>query len=340
MTTLAVALALWAGLNIWATMEVRRVAVHLHKPGMLIAGIWLWPVVGVLVARNQVRAYAAIESVEQASPPVHQPPPADAPEWLLELQGALGPHFHFKASRHALLLSSLEPNVAAATVEYVERSRKRIERTLGTLAKFPNGLRSTLVVFDDEDGYYGHVSRFYPSEGEFSFSGGMFIGGDHPHFVTRRADLSQIEPVIAHELTHSALAYLELPLWLDEGIAVNTEHRLCGKGPSAYSAQELRAMHLRFWNPERVEEFWAGESFRRTDEGNLLSYDLARIIVEQTGRDWAAFSRFVAAAHYSDAGADAARTLLGVDLHSYVAALLDWQVEPVFSTHADAVSGS
>lgn len=81
-------------------------------------------------------------------------------------------------------------------------------------------------------------------------------------------------------------------------------------------------MHLRFWNPATIQEFWAGASFHRTDDGHLLSYELARVVVEQMARDWEAFQAFVATAKRQDAGAAAAREALGVDLGAYVGALL------------------
>jgi len=124
-------------------------------------------------------------------------PPADTPDWLVHLQHALGPYFHFTQTQHALVLSSLEPRVAAAATSFIEKTRSRLLKVLAPLAAFPECQRSILI-FDTEVDYYAYVARFYPSDGEFAFSGGMFIRGEHPHFVTRRADHSLVEPVIAH----------------------------------------------------------------------------------------------------------------------------------------------
>jgi hypothetical protein len=242
--------------------------------------------------------------------------------WLLHLRDALGPDVVLHESSDAYILSSLEPRVLKATAGYVVTTRRRVETLLGGLARFPAEQKSILIVLDGEEDYYHYVSIYYPDGGEFSRSGGMYIHFGCPHFVVVRADLAAIEPVIAHEMTHSALAHLGLPTWLDEGIAVNTERKLAGAGRLLYTPHEIHQMHLRFWNPATIQEFWTGASFHRTDDGHLLSYELARVIVEQMARDWQSFQAFVAAAKRQDAGAAAARDALAVDLGAYVGALL------------------
>jgi len=137
-----------------------------------------------------------------------------------------------------------------------------------------------------------------------------------------------IEPVIAHELTHSALAHLSLPKWLDEGLAVNTEHKVAGARRLDHTPQELHRMHIEFWNAERIQQFWSGASFDRTDDGNLLSYELARIVVEQMARQWDEFARFVACAKREDAGAASAHAHLSISLGSCAATLLELDSAP------------
>lgn len=252
--------------------------------------------------------------------------------WLLHLRDAIGPHMHLHEGQDVLILSPLEPSVVQAMAGYVGKTRQRIARVLDGVARFQPGEKSVLLVLESEELYYHYVGQFYPDGGEFAFSGGMFIHDGCPHFVVVQADLSAIEPVIAHELTHSALSYLRLPTWLDEGLAVNTEHRIAGAGRPAQSAQAMHQRHQAFWNAERMQEFWSGDSFQRTDEGNQLSYDLARIAVAQLARDWPAFSRFATSAHRSDAGAEAASNALGIDLGAYVGTLVqsseDWTPRP------------
>ncbi|MBU0746493.1 MAG: hypothetical protein KKG67_06815 [Gammaproteobacteria bacterium] len=243
--------------------------------------------------------------------------------WLLHLRNVLGTEMHLHDGADCFILSPLESSVARATARYVSTTRQRIDRLLNGMAHFPVAEKSILLVLPDEDTYYRYVAQFYGEDGEFARSGGMFIHFGCPHFVVVAADLAAIEPVIAHEMTHNALAHLRLPTWLDEGLAVNTERRLKGTPPAQHTPAQLHHLHQRFWTPERMQEFWAGTSFHRTDDGNLLSYELARILVDHMARDWAAFTAFVTAAQRSDAGAQAAEEVLSVDLGRSVGTLLD-----------------
>ncbi|SHN23936.1 hypothetical protein SAMN02787076_04356 [Rhizobacter sp. OV335] len=258
--------------------------------------------------------------------------------WLLHLRDAFGDHFRLYETEQAWVLSSLENRVVLATAAYVARTRERVSRVLGRLAGQAAQQRSIVLVMDHDEDYYAYVACYYPdqpADGEvFAFSGGMFVHAGCPHFLVKRADLTAIEPVIAHEMTHSALAHLHLPTWLDEGLAVNTEHRLTGTPRLIYTPHELQRMHERFWGEAEVQQFWSGRSFHRPDDGNLLSYELARILVRQLSRDWPLFERFALAVSQGDAGAGAAREVLGIELGSSVAALmhqphaLGWSPEP------------
>ncbi|MDP4300943.1 gluzincin family metallopeptidase [Leptothrix discophora] len=242
--------------------------------------------------------------------------------WLLHMRCALGPSFRLRESKNVLLLSSLEPKVAGAALDYMERTLQRVASMLDGVARMPAAGQEVMIIFDDYESYYRYVSYYYPNAGEYAFSGGMHIDAGCSHYVTIKADLRLIEPVIAHEMTHGCLGHLPLPAWLNEGLAVNVERRLC-RTPPTHTPQQLHARHLAFWRPRDIQDFWSGRSFLRPDDGNLLSYDLARLIVEQLSRPWEPFKQFVLAADGADAGSAAARQYLGVDLGEVVCVLLE-----------------
>ncbi len=249
--------------------------------------------------------------------------------WLEHLQASLGPAYQLRQEGGAVLLSTLEPHVARAMLGYMGKTLQRIVRLLDGVAQAPEWGKDLLIVFDDEDTYYRYVSHYYPDAGEFAGSSGMYINAGCGHFVTAKADMRLIEPIIAHELTHSCVSHLPMPAWLNEGLAVNTEHRLSPPGPALLTPQQMHDKHLGFWGAAEIQEFWSGKSFLRNDDGNMLSYDLARIVVAQLSSDWGRFRSFVLAADLADAGAAAAEHL-GMALGAVVCALLEREADPAW----------
>jgi hypothetical protein len=131
--------------------------------------------------------------------------------WLLHFRAALGPSYRLAEADDAMLISSLEPNVARATLEFMNLMLRRIVHALNGVAAVPESGSDILIVFDDYDGYYKYISHYYPEQGEFAESSGMYLHSGCSHFVTVKFDMYVIEPVIVHEMTHSCVAHLPLP---------------------------------------------------------------------------------------------------------------------------------
>lgn len=252
--------------------------------------------------------------------------------WLDWLRGSIGLRYRLHDSDSAFLLSSLPPRLAEVKLAYLAATERRISRTLEELADASG--KEVLIAFDSDSDYYRYVSGFYPAEGRFAMSAGMHLSEGCPHFVTHGTDLERIEPTIVHEMTHSCLQHLPLPLWLNEGIAQSVEYRFCPYAIAAQRRSELRAQHAEFWSIQTIQAFWSGDAFDRIDQGRTLSYDLALTLVEAFARDWPAFKAFTLAAQHGDAGASAARAHLGIELGEVVALLLghdsagDWSPGP------------
>jgi hypothetical protein len=258
--------------------------------------------------------------------------------WLARVRDSLQDGYRLDKQGAAIVLSSLEANVARSTLDFMTKTLRRIAATLdGIVTTSEEWGHDILIVFDDDDSYYRYVSHFYGEEGEFAGSGGMFINDGCRHFVTMKSDLRLVEPVIVHEMTHSCLSHLPIPAWLNEGLAVNTERRLSPPlAPDLLTPQQMNAKHRAFWDADKVQEFWSGKSWLRNDDGNMLSYDLARILVDEFAEDWEKFKQFTLAADLSDAGTSAAEKHLGIDLGAAVCAVLE--LEPTAAWRPDPES--
>ena len=263
--------------------------------------------------------------------------------WLDHLRVALGIDHRLRESNGTLLLCSLDERAAQAALEFMNRTEQRVLRVLDGLASNDGWGHDIVVLFEDEPTYYRYVSYHYPSLGEFAFSGGMFINDGCAHFVAVKGDLHALEPVIAHETTHALLSHLPIPAWLNEGLAVNTERRLCpaqhdprNRAPDA----QMHERHKAFWGQDEIQQFWSGQSFLRSDQGNELSYDFARILVEQFAADWEPFVRFARSARLDDAGAQAAVQALGIQLGEAAAAILERSSAEGFAPRPQAWSAA
>lgn len=251
--------------------------------------------------------------------------------WLEHLRAALGQAYRVRTQGSAILLSTLDAHVADAALAFVNKTVQRIVHVLDGVAAVPEWGHDILIVFDDDEAYYRYVSHYYPQAGEFAASSGMFVHQGCGHFVTVKADLRAVEPVIAHELAHACLSHLPIPAWLNEGLAVNTEHRLCPVHQAHASPWQLHERHRKFWGTDQIQEFWSGKSFLRNDEGNELSYDLARILVSQFAADWDRFRQFANAADLVDGAASSAQDHLNLDLGAAVCAVLEREPDPCWS---------
>ena len=247
--------------------------------------------------------------------------------WLAHLREALGPDYRIDVQDDVVLLSSLEPVVARATLAFMRRMAQRIPRVLEGLTDGGGWGRDVLLVLDDPETYYRYVSRYYADGGTYGTSAGMWVDEGCSHFVVPKADLHAIEPTIVHEMTHAMLARLNLPTWVNEGLAVNTEHRLsptpAGGRPLAQSSVAVQShqRHRAYWNAERIQGFWSGELFLSEGTGQELSYHLATLLVGQLAVDWPRFAAFALAAQRADGGQAAAHEHVGMGLGALLGVL-------------------
>ena len=258
---------------------------------------------------------------------------ADA--WLQALSFNLGEGFAIAGSEHFLLLSPLSARERTLALEWSERAHRRILKTLDGVARAAGHGPHVVIVFDDIDQYHEYVLHYVPDEDDNAMSAGMFIDRGYGHYIFVKSDLERMEPIVAHELTHALVSHLPIPLWLNEGTAVNTEKHLvphlAAPRNALYTPREMEQRHAKFWNARTIQEFWSGPSFRRPDEGAELSYDLAERMVKLLAEDYARYRELLNAADADDAGDVALTQAYGFDLAQLAAAILgdgDWRPRP------------
>jgi hypothetical protein len=162
----------------------------------------------------------------------------------------------------------------------------------------------------------------------------------YPHIAAFGKSLSEMDFVLAHELTHACLLHAHMPLWLEEGITQVAEHDLTGRNPLIVDA-EMAKKHKRFWKRHGLEAYWRGEGFAQPGKIQELSYQLSeillRLLLDEHRPRWFGWDRslqkklhaFLQNAKEDDLGQSAAIAHLGFPLENLAAKFLgpgDWSL--------------
>lgn len=229
-------------------------------------------------------------------------------QWVIAVKSTLPANYHIYDNSYFILLTAETPKYAKSILEILEYSRRTILNSLRGIASDEGYGKHVVMVFETHEQYYSYISYFYPDEGEFAISSGVYLNNGYGHFVFPHHEIAYAEAVATHELCHALLSHLPLPLWLDEGITVNIEGKIIAQRERPMDRWMVEE-HLAFWNEKKIQEFWTGRSFSRPDEGQDLSYHLAHFLVQSLARDFQSFKQFVLQAHFEDGGESAARAV-------------------------------
>jgi hypothetical protein len=251
--------------------------------------------------------------------------------WVSDLLQTLESTYAAFESDHFIHVTSQNEKHTSLFLKAIENIRLRIINALGDILENSYKEKFIIILFDQVEDYYQYISYYYPKEGQFAHSSGCFLNDAIPHFTLPMTDMSSVESVVAHELTHAMVSHLPIPLWLNEGLAVNMEVAITGYNPHRLNTHRHNK-HLSFWGEMEIQEFWSGGSFSRADDGNELSYQLAQLIVRSLAENTEEFYAFVKDANHSDGGEAAFHKAYGYSLSEIIENLLgegDWTPNPI-----------
>ena len=260
-----------------------------------------------------------------------------ANDWLRALIDALPTGYECYESPEFVLLSDFDSRQAGWLLRWCEHSRHVIMKTLTGVAQDEGYGKHVVLALSDPESYHDYILDFYPDEGEFAGSGGIFVDRGYGHIALWAADSAEHDRTIAHELTHALLSHLPLPMWLNEGVTQVVEDTVM---ESSYFTvdREIRQRHRTFWTPETMDEFWSGESFSRPDDGQELSYHLAQILTHNLMSDYPQqVTDILNAADRRDAGEAALLQVCGVSLNARITQFLgegDWSPRSDYSDNS------
>lgn len=238
--------------------------------------------------------------------------------WLRQLKADLGGAYFAYESQNFLLLCAAGRDISHKLLESAEQYLDRIVQALQFLAPPPALGKRLILIFHDADDYYAYISHFY-AEGTHGYSSGCFFQTSYMHIAIQMQDLLSAQHTLAHELLHNCMYHLDIPAWLNEGLAQAIERSLTHR-PYRLD-HDMMDRHRTFWNSQNIQEFWLGKSFH-DPQANELAYDLSEVLVQLLGQDWESLLGFAEKADWRDGGQDAALRTLGKCLGETVGGLL------------------
>jgi hypothetical protein len=249
-------------------------------------------------------------------------------EWMHLLRPTLGPTYKIYESAHFWLVSEQPEKTCKHLVQWAESTHAKVLKLVDVDAGKHLFGKCPVLIVPDLDTYEIYRAAYIPEE-HLGPSGGVFLNYGYGHFIFPFYNINQAEPVLVHELAHSLVSHLPLPVWVNEGIAQLCENIISGADGIDY--EKTKEFAGTFWTSHTIQDFWSGRGFSRSDEGQVLSYHLAREVTRELAADRSRFLSFLREVHISDSGASALLKHFGLTPRELLSDYLgdaDWSPMP------------
>ncbi len=256
--------------------------------------------------------------------------------WAERLKDAFrfsGNSVQVKKSKHFMVFSSLES-------EELEQLLKRAEEFYSQFMSSPlkeiidEDLVIPLILFRDKElmlDYTEHYVNLNNQNLGLNTAGFFLTSAEYPQIILHESDdYYAIERTLSHELTHFILRDFNLPVWIDEGLAMTFEHIHFPKegGMNYFDIREAEATWAQRTN---IKAFLSGKAWNylRPEFTYGLSESLVQLLLEDLTTE--EFINFLKIANYQDGGRKAFSTFYEGNLERYIVNLFKPGVEHMFA---------
>ena len=227
---------------------------------------------------------------------------------LDELRDSLTTDHRRWRSAHVEGLAPLEGPVGQAVSTIAEQACTRLRQDLRRIRGDAAIPPVAIVLIQPTDAYVNFVDSYFPEEGAFAMTGGLYLNdgaGAFPLIAVNASAPHGCAAAVVHELTHHCLHGCAIPIWAEEGLTQMMEERLHVGSGFELSAEWVERHRTR-WSEVGIDAFVDGSAFlspeRDTQE---LAYHLAQWVVRgELTRRPDRFFTFLA--HCRDQGPDPA----------------------------------
>lgn len=246
--------------------------------------------------------------------------------WLRLLVPAMSEPHALSESPHFYILTLPKVDEVKRMLRFLEETRVQVLRALASAAPPSDRPKHIVVVCGRREDYDELVAtESSVDERDLADSGGMFFSQGFSRIALPSATLTDFHATVVHELVHDCVAHLPLPMWLNEGVTQMLEYELVSWRPF-HLDREVMKKHASHWTAETIQEFWSGRAFSLPGDSQMLSYNLAVVLVRKIMGEVAYgpedFWAFVREAKAGDAGDVALRAQFEVSLEEVVSDFL------------------
>ncbi len=250
---------------------------------------------------------------------------AIAAAWLDELRDSLTVDHRRWRSPGVEGLVPLEGSIGPSLARAAENSLQILTRDLARIRGDGAIPPVAIVALEPNSAYVDFTSAFFPEEGNFATSGGLYIFREDafPLLSINAGSRHAIEDTVAHELTHHALHGCNLPLWIEEGLTQMMEERVTGTNNFILNA-EMIARQREALEDRDCEDFLSGDGFLSPSEDDQeLAYHLAQWVTRSLlATRPSDYFNFAKACKFQDSQ-DACERHFGVDPRSLVNSIVN-----------------
>ncbi len=179
-------------------------------------------------------------------------------------------------------LAPLQGSTGAAMAVVAERSFKSLRKDLRIIRGDDPIPPIAIVAIEPEPSYIDFTNSYFPDEGAFAVSGGLYLSEEasaFPLIAINAHARHGCEAGVVHELTHHALHAAGLPPWVEEGFTQMMEERIARTTNFKLNA-EMVARQRELWSEHDIDDFLDGSAFYSPISGvQELSYHLAQWVV-------------------------------------------------------------
>ena len=234
-------------------------------------------------------------------------------DWLEKAGSDLGNYILYESDNFFLLSGETE-KVSKLILNSAEKSIAYIRNIFGDDLE-EERWRIVLILFSKPEKHLDYL-EYYTKDFLSTRLAGVFIeNAGYQHITLGPNDMLNIEMTVAHELTHYILSPFQLPLWMDEGFAVNIAKYLYGE--QIFITYEDHKKLKAFGTAENIEKFLSGEAFSEFDP--KLTYGLAELLVNNLlNYEKKDIVNLIKNVSWEDGGVSGFKEQFGIDLKNMI----------------------